>query len=49
MASSRPFIGITPSYEYDEEKIYLNNNYVESINRAGGLPMILPLTEDRSN
>ncbi|NMB96452.1 MAG: gamma-glutamyl-gamma-aminobutyrate hydrolase family protein [Clostridiaceae bacterium] len=47
MASSRPFIGITPSYEYDEEKIYLNNNYVESINRAGGLPMILPLTEDQ--
>jgi len=46
MSSSRPLIGITPAYEYDEEKIYLNNNYVESINRAGGLPMILPLTED---
>mgnify|MGYP000928878003 CR=1 FL=1 len=46
MASSRPLIGITPSFEDDVERIFLSNYYAESVYRAGGLPIILPLTQD---
>lgn len=46
MPLNRPLIGITPAYEYEEEKICLNSNYAEAINAAGGFAVILPLTED---
>lgn len=42
----RPLIGITPAYSYDEEKIYINDGYMEAVNRAGGLAILLPLTDD---
>ncbi|HHV95185.1 MAG TPA: gamma-glutamyl-gamma-aminobutyrate hydrolase family protein [Clostridiaceae bacterium] len=46
MTSRRPLIGITPSYEDDIKRIFLSNYYAESVDKAGGLPIILPLTED---
>ncbi len=46
--SFRPLIGITPAYSYDEEKIYINNGYMEAVNRAGGLAVLLPLTDNDS-
>jgi len=46
MCLNRPLIGITPGYDYEEQRIYLNSCYIESINKAGGLAVILPLTDD---
>jgi putative glutamine amidotransferase len=48
MNIDRPLIGITPAYSYDEEKIYINNGYMESVNKTGGLAILLPLTDDES-
>jgi putative glutamine amidotransferase len=42
----RPLIGITPGYDYDAGRLYINNGYVRGVMEAGGLPMIMPVTED---
>jgi putative glutamine amidotransferase len=53
-----PIIGITCSMEYDDEKRkyptayafdYLKRNYYEAIERAGGIPIILPNTKRTEN
>lgn len=46
MPNKRPIIGITPGIDYSENKLYINNGYVEAIRMAGGLPVLLPLTGD---
>lgn len=46
MPNSRPIIGITAGFDYSENKLYINNGYVEAIRLAGGLPVLLPLTDD---
>lgn len=46
MPKKRPIIGITPGIDYSENKLYINNGYVEAIRLAGGLPVLLPLTDD---
>jgi putative glutamine amidotransferase len=46
MPNSRPIIGITAGFDYSENKLYINNGYVEAIRLAGGLPVLLPLTND---
>lgn len=40
----KPLIGITPSCEEKSGAVSLRSNYVDSIRRAGGLPVILPLS-----
>ncbi|MDX8337257.1 MULTISPECIES: gamma-glutamyl-gamma-aminobutyrate hydrolase family protein [Cetobacterium] len=51
--SSKPIIGISGSIIVDGsgnfpgyKRAYVNNDYVESVIRAGGVPYILPITED---
>lgn len=39
----RPIIGITPGFMRDKNKLCLGQGYVEGINKAGGLAVILPL------
>jgi len=46
MTSRKPIIGITPGIDYGENKLYINNGYMEAIRLAGGLPVLLPLTDD---
>ncbi|HOJ09159.1 MAG TPA: gamma-glutamyl-gamma-aminobutyrate hydrolase family protein, partial [Clostridiales bacterium] len=46
MPAKRPLIGITPGYSYEEQKIYINNGYIDAVNQAGGLAILLPLTDD---
>lgn len=40
---NRPLIGITPGFMRDKNKLCLGQGYVDGINRAGGLALILPL------
>jgi putative glutamine amidotransferase len=42
-----PLIGITPGYDYDNNRMYIRNGYTEGIIRAGGLPFLIPLTSDK--
>ncbi|MGH7146038.1 MAG: gamma-glutamyl-gamma-aminobutyrate hydrolase family protein [Planctomycetota bacterium] len=39
---SRPVIGITTSYEAKDERLILKYAYVQSVLKAGGLPLTLP-------
>ncbi|ADI02536.1 MAG TPA: gamma-glutamyl-gamma-aminobutyrate hydrolase family protein [Syntrophothermus lipocalidus] len=40
-------IGITCSFEPDENRHYLRRDYIDKILNAGGVPVILPPTNDR--
>lgn len=42
----RPVIGVTPLWDGKEEKLWMRPGYLEGILRAGGLPFILPLTDN---
>lgn len=44
--SSRPIIGITPSRNQEKQQILLRETYINSIIRAGGVPVVLPMTAD---
>jgi len=46
MGRNEPVIGITPSFDYNENKMYINNIYCEAIILSGGMPVLLPVTED---
>lgn len=37
----KPVIGITPNYSYDERKFSLSEHYSDSIQKAGGTPILL--------
>lgn len=47
MKSRKPIIGITPGYDYDKKMLYVKKGYFEGINEAGGLAVILPVTESK--
>ena len=42
----KPVIGITPLIDYEKESYWMLPGYMSGINEAGGLPLMLPLTED---
>ena len=42
----KPVIGITPSFDHENHRYQLNNDYMQAVLRAGAVPLILPLTED---
>jgi len=46
MTKSKPLIGITPWYDYDKRLTYIKDGYIEGIDKAGGLPVLLPLSVD---
>lgn len=43
----RPIIGVTSSFDNDKQQMLINMTYVRSVELAGGLPVILPVTEDK--
>lgn len=50
--SKKPIIGISGSLMYDQggmfpgyERAYVNNDYIEAVLRAGGIPLIIPVTD----
>ena len=44
----KPVIGVTPSYDAEHARYQLNRDYMEAVLRAGGVPLILPLTGDET-
>lgn len=42
----RPVIGISATYHQDNKRLSLNGRYFDAIIKAGGLPVMLPLTAD---
>lgn len=42
----KPFIGLTPLYDDDKKSCWILPDYMEGIERAGGIPVMLPLTAD---
>lgn len=42
----RPLIGISGSHNVPERQLFVRENYMESVLRAGGLPVLLPHTSD---
>ena len=41
----KPIIGVTPSVDEEKHRCVVQPGYLESIDRAGGLPLMLPLTD----
>lgn len=42
----KPVIGILPLWDDEKDSLWMLPGYMEGIRQAGGLPVILPLTED---
>lgn len=43
----RPVIGLIPLYDEDKESIWMLPGYMKVIEKCGGLPIMLPLTDDK--
>ena len=41
----KPLIGLTPLYDTEQEKFWMRPNYMEAVEAAGGIPLVLPLPE----
>ena len=46
MRKKWPVIGVTPWYNYDNRMLYIKDGYCEGIIEAGGMPVVLPLSEN---
>lgn len=44
----KPYIGVLTLYNQEEEKFYMIKEYMEAIAEAGGIPVILPLTNNKA-
>lgn len=42
----RPLIGITPGFMHDKNRMYIARGYVDGVIKAGGLAVLLPLTNE---
>lgn len=43
----RPVIGLIPLYDDEKESYWMLPGYMKAIEKAGGLPIMLPLTEEK--
>lgn len=43
---SRPLIAVTPLMDYGRDSLWMVPGYMDAVERAGGLPVILPLSTD---
>ena len=44
----KPLIGVMPLWDYQLDSIWMLPGYLDGVKYAGGLPVVLPLTDDRS-
>lgn len=42
----KPIIGIFPSFDEEKKQIFLNQTYIDAIIESGGIPFVLPLSEN---
>lgn len=40
---AKPLIGLTPQYDTEKERLWMRPNYLEAVEAAGGVPLVLPL------
>lgn len=45
----KPIIGITPSWDAEKERVYIDNAYPAAVTAAGALPLLLPLSDDKAS
>lgn len=45
--NNRPIIGICGSHNVSDRQLFIRENYMQSVLRAGGLPVLLPQAADR--
>ncbi|MBR0062972.1 MAG: gamma-glutamyl-gamma-aminobutyrate hydrolase family protein [Oscillospiraceae bacterium] len=45
---SKPIIGILPLFDLEKGREWMLGNYPEAVFRSGGIPLVFPLTQDRS-
>ncbi len=45
----KPVVGVMPLWDEERDSIWMLPGYLEGIEAAGGLGVVLPLTEDRQN
>jgi len=45
---SRPVIGVIPLWDEERDSLWMLPGYMDGIEQAGGLPVVLPLSTDRS-
>lgn len=43
----KPLIGLTPQYDLEQEKLCMRQNYMDMVAAAGGIPLVLPLMDER--
>ena len=48
MTADRPMIALTPLMDYGRDSLWILPGYMEAIERAGGVPVLLPLSGDPS-
>lgn len=46
MSNKKPIIGVTPLFDIAKNSIWMLPDYENAVLKAGGIPMILPLTDD---
>ncbi len=46
MTNFKPLIGITAGYDCGKNMLYLKDGYSEGINKAGGVPLIIPPVQE---
>ena len=44
----KPIIGLVPLFDDEKESLWMLPGYMDGITEAGGIPIILPLTEDKA-
>lgn len=44
----KPWIGVVPLWDEEKDSLWMLPGYMDGIRRAGGLPVMLPLTEDEA-
>ncbi len=44
----KPLIGLIPLYDDEKDSLWMLPGYMDAVAEAGGLPIMLPLTEDDS-
>ncbi len=46
MGHTKPVIGVTPLWDEEKKSIWMLPGYMDGIQSAGGLPVVLPFTDD---
>ena len=42
----RPVVGVMPLWDEEKESLWMLPGYLDGLRQAGGLPIILPLSDD---